>query len=87
MSSSQRSEHSESRSCPEAPAPLERLERFLEAKEGEMRFHSGFLWYDGSFAFLRGKSTVVDVWVRLLKLERKNMPHFCTETQIGPLQI
>lgn len=57
-------------SCPKTPAPLKRLERFLEAEEHEMWFDSSsFLWNDSSFAFLRRKSVVVDLWVGLLKLK------------------
>lgn len=52
------------RSSPKTPAPLKRLKRFLEAKEHEMRFESRvFFRYDSSFAFLSGKSIVVDIWV------------------------
>lgn len=52
------------RSRPKTPAPLKRLEGFLDVEEHEMRFDSrGFLGYDSSFAFLGGKSIVVDFWV------------------------
>lgn len=66
-------------SCSKAPAPLKRLEGFLEAKEREMRFVSRvFLRYDSSFAFLSGKAIVVDIGVQLLKLKRKDLHHYCT---------
>lgn len=58
-------------SCPKTPASLKRLEGFLQAEEHEVRFEAwGFLGYDSSFAFLCGKSTVVDIWVQLLELKR-----------------
>lgn len=59
-----------SRSCPETPASLKRLEGFLDAEEHKIRFESwGFLGYDSSFAFFSGKSTMVDFRVGLLKLQ------------------
>lgn len=59
-----------STSGPKTPAPLKGLEGFLEVEEHEMRFESWcFLRYDGSFAFLSGKSIVVDFWVRPLELK------------------
>lgn len=58
-------------SGPKTPAPLKGLEGFLEVEEHEVRFESWcFLRYDSSFAFLCGKSIVVDFWVRPLELKR-----------------
>lgn len=55
--------------CPEAPAPLEGLERFLEAEYRERRLESWrFLWYDSSLALLCGKSLVIYVRVGPLEL-------------------
>lgn len=60
------------RLCPEAPAPLEGLEGFLEAEYRERRLESWrFLWYNSSFALLRGKSLVVYVRVGPLELKSR----------------
>lgn len=57
---------------PEAPAPLEGLEGFLEAEYRERRLESWqFLWYDSSFALLCGKSLVVYVRIRPLELRSR----------------
>lgn len=59
------------RSRSKTPAPLKGLEGFLEVEEHEMRFESWrFLGHYSSFAFLGGKSIVVDFWVRPLELKR-----------------
>lgn len=68
-----------SRSCPETPASLKRLEGFLDAEEHKIRFESwGFLGYDSSFAFFSGKSTMVDFRVGLLKLQWWEMHRYFT---------
>lgn len=52
------------RSRSKTPAPLKGLEGCLEFEEHEWGLESrGFLGYDGSFALLSGKSTVVNFWV------------------------
>lgn len=68
-----------SRSCPETPTSLKRLEGFLDAEEHKIRFESwGFLGYDSSFAFFSGKSTMVDFRVGLLKLQWWEMHRYFT---------
>lgn len=72
--------------CPEAPAPLEGLEGFLEAEYGERRLEPWrFLRYDSGFALLRGKSLLVYVRVGPLELgiEEEDMEeqHVATEPQ------
>lgn len=58
--------------CPEAPAPLEGLEGFLEAEYRQRRLESWcFLWYDSSFALLCGKSLVEYVRVGPLELRSR----------------
>lgn len=56
--------------CPEAPAPLEGLEGFLEAEHRERRLESWrFFRYDSSFALLCWKSLVVHIRVGPLELD------------------